>query len=295
MVEALCIGHACYDLSFFLDGFLAENSKSETSLMLEAGGGPAANAAYLLSVWGCRCAFAWLVGDDEYGKRVRAEFQAAGTDTSLLELRPGHCTPVSTILVNRLNGSRTIVNRKATATPLNLSPEALRPFSPGVLVLDGHELSASLAALEAFPRAISILDAGSWREGTAALAGRVTYLAASERFARQACATEPGAADALPETWLGLLRGRYGNAVVITLGERGLVADDGSGPQVVRAQHVRAVDTTGAGDIFHGAFAYGILRGRTFAQALDLATATATLSVQRPGGRQSVPSIRELE
>src|SRR5580698_6735060 len=108
-IDVLCIGHAAYDVSMFVDEFPLENSKRETHTLLEAGGGPAANAAYLLSLWGSSCAFAGLVGDDDYGRRIRKEFEAAGTDVSLLELRSGYQTPLSFILVNRQNGSRTIV------------------------------------------------------------------------------------------------------------------------------------------------------------------------------------------
>jgi sulfofructose kinase len=58
MIEVLCIGHAAYDLSVFVSGFPAENSKGQTDQLLESGGGPAANAAYLLSSWRVSCAFA---------------------------------------------------------------------------------------------------------------------------------------------------------------------------------------------------------------------------------------------
>ncbi|HAB19061.1 MAG TPA: carbohydrate kinase, partial [Verrucomicrobiales bacterium] len=66
-LEALCVGHAAYDVSLFVDGFPLENSKAEIGEALESGGGPAANAAYLLALWGTRTAFAGLVGDDHYG------------------------------------------------------------------------------------------------------------------------------------------------------------------------------------------------------------------------------------
>src|SRR5580704_4261988 len=102
-VKILCIGHASFDLSVTVDAFPAENSKCETRELLEAGGGPAANAAYLLSIWGVHCGFAGLSGDDRYGQRIREEFQAVGTDVSLLELRAGHATPVSFILINQQN------------------------------------------------------------------------------------------------------------------------------------------------------------------------------------------------
>src|SRR5665213_1233633 len=98
-VDVLCIGHAAYDLSVFVDAFPQENSKCETQELLESGGGPAANAAYLLSLWKARCAFAGLVGDDRYGLRIRQEFEEVGTNISLLEMRAGHGTPVSLILI----------------------------------------------------------------------------------------------------------------------------------------------------------------------------------------------------
>src|ERR1017187_1752918 len=107
-VDILCVGHAAFDLCVFVESFPAENSKCETEELLESGGGPAANAAYLLSSWGDRCGFAGLIGDDGYGRRIQEEFRAAGTDISLLELRTGHATPLSILLINKQTGSRTI-------------------------------------------------------------------------------------------------------------------------------------------------------------------------------------------
>ncbi|MCL5096915.1 MAG: PfkB family carbohydrate kinase, partial [Candidatus Omnitrophica bacterium] len=268
MADVLCIGNASFDLSVLSSGFPAENSKAETDTMLEAGGGPAANAAYLLASWGIACAFAGLVGDDHYGRRIAVEFRAAGVDISLLEQRPGHITPLSVILINRNNGSRTIVNRKSKTKPLKLEPEHLIRLSPRVLLFDGHELEASLDALNAFPNVTSILDAGSWREGTAELAGRVNYLAASERFALQACQLPDLDSLEHRRSALRQLRARYRNTVVVTLGERGLIADDGHGLFEMDAFKVKAVDTTAAGDIFHGAFVYGVLREMSFQQNL---------------------------
>ena len=182
-LDVLCVGHAACDVSLFVDQYPQENTKCETHESLEACGGPAANAAWLLSSWGLSTGFAGLVGDDVHGRRTYDEFKAAGTDVSLLELRPGHATPLSIILINRENGSRTIINRKVKAASFSLNAAALLPLKPHVLLFDGHELEASLTAMQVFPDAITILDAGSWREGTAVLAGKVHYLAASERFA----------------------------------------------------------------------------------------------------------------
>src|SRR3569623_1511632 len=132
-VEVLCIGHAAYDVSLFVDGYPAENSKCETQELLEACGGPAANAAWLLSHWGVSCAFAGLVGDDVYGRRIRDEFETAGTDVSLLELRQGHATPLSTILINQRNASRTIVNRMLKGSAFHPDAAFMNAMKPGVL------------------------------------------------------------------------------------------------------------------------------------------------------------------
>jgi sugar/nucleoside kinase (ribokinase family) len=294
-VDVLCIGHAAYDLSAFVDGYPEENTKCEIQALLECGGGPAANAAYLLSLWGLRTAFAGLIGYDRYGERIRQEFESVGTDLTWMEMRPGHATPVSLILINKQNGSRTIVNRKDPNATLFIPPSAFAGLAPKVLLFDGHEPAASLAALEAFPDAISILDAGSWREGTALLAGKIHYLAASERFAQQVTGLTTIDSEATERACLAKLREQFPTKVIVTLGERGLISDDGSGYQRLAAFPARAVDTTGAGDIFHGALAYALATDMPLADGLRLASMTAALSVQIPGGRNSIPPLNRAE
>jgi sugar/nucleoside kinase (ribokinase family) len=288
-VSVLCIGHAAYDLCMRVAAYPAENSKTETDLLLESGGGPAANAAWLLAHWGVPTALAAVVGDDEYGGRILRELQQAGVECSLMETRPGHLTPVSFIIANPANGSRTIINRRAPAQGLKLPGGRLAQLRPRLLLFDGHELAASLAALEAFPSAITVLDAGALREGTEVLSRRVHYLVCSERFAAQL--TGKNDVDADWQSCLRLLQARNGKVAVVTLGEKGLVFSDGRQQGRLPALPVKAVDTTAAGDIFHGAFAFALAQELDFAQALRLATVAAGLSVQRPGGRPSTPEL----
>src|SRR5262245_38390312 len=138
-ISALCIGHASYDLCMGVSGFPAENSKTETDLLIESGGGPAANAAWLLARWGVSTALAGTVGDDEYGCRSLSELRAAGVDCCLVQQRSGHATPLSFIISNRATGSRTIINRKTPGTILHLQLEQLAGLHPRLLLLDGHE------------------------------------------------------------------------------------------------------------------------------------------------------------
>ncbi len=291
-VSALCIGHASWDLCMHVDAYPAENSKAETNQLIESGGGPAANAAWLLGHWGAPTALAALVGQDDYGSKVVKELGDAGIDWSLLEQRAGHHTPVSFIVVNGTTGSRTIINRKAPAGHLDLRLDRLRGMAPQILLFDGHEPEASLAAMNARPSATTVLDAGSLREGTATLAGKVRHLVCSERFAAQVT----GIAD-VPGHWqecVRRLRELYRNTVVITLGAHGCVFDDGEERSQMPALAVEARDTTGAGDIFHGAFAFALLKRMNLRKSLELATVAAGLSVQKPGGRPSIPEFNAV-
>ncbi len=293
-MDVLCVGHAAWDISLFLDGFPAENSKCEIRTMIECGGGPAANAAYLLTLWGVQCALAAAIGADLYGERIVQEFLAAGTDLSLLQRGPDGSTPVSVILVNQANGSRTIVNRKRTESgdSLRLPPVGWKEL-PGVLLFDGHELEASLQALALFPKAQSILDAGSLREGTARLAKEVDYLVSSERFACQLSGLPDLATPENQARALAVLSEYNGKQVVITRGENSILYGANGQVEPFPTFPVRAIDTTAAGDIFHGAMAYGIWQHWPLVETLRLASAAAALSVTVRGGRTSIPSLHD--
>jgi sulfofructose kinase len=296
-MDVLCIGLAGYDLVFPLPEFPREDTKYQTDAMQASGGGPAGNAACLLSRWGRSCGLACVLGDDAWGDRVRAEFAAAGTDLRFSEKRRGHTTPLSCIWVNRQNGSRTIVNHRQAGDPLRLEPSALASsrLRPRLLLADGHEPEAALAAMAAWPRALTVLDAGSLRRGTEMLAPRVDYLVASAQFARAAAGV--GGLESREEQELCLRRLAELNPghLVVTLGQRGLIYRAGGELRRLPAHPVRAVDSTAAGDVFHGAFADGLMRGLPLEAALRLAAVAAALSVTRPGGRDSIPAREEVE
>lgn len=294
-MDVLCIGHVAWDINVFVDGYPAENSKSEIDAMLQCGGGPAGNAAYLMALWGASCGIAAPVGTDDYGRQIVDEFRAVGVDLACLDHSDANVTPVSVIVVNQRNGSRTIINRKP---PLR-EPMRLHPTSAGVvprvLLFDGHELPASLEAIERFPEAKTILDAGSLREGTRELAKRVDYLVSSERFACQLSGVSDLESLENQAKAMKALFAHNGRPVIVTRGERGMLRGDGERVERLPAFAVRAVDTTAAGDIFHGAFAYGILQGMSVDGTLRLAAGTAALSVTVRGGRTSIPTLAQVQ
>ena len=293
-IEILCIGHAAYDIVLPLEDYPAENSKAEIPGLMTSSGGPAANAAHLLASWGVDCAFSGVVGDDHYGREILQDFEQARIDTSLTHCRRNHSTNLSIILVNQQNGSRTIINRKSPAQPLSLDLNDLNEVNPQILLFDGHELEASLAALERFPNAISILDAGSLREGTERLAREVDYLAASERFAKQICLLDELESEENRRKCMQQLHQGKTQPVIVTLGEKGLIYGDENSHQHLPACPVDPIDTTAAGDLFHGALAYGILKKMALVRALTFASIAAALSTTKSGGRASIPKISQV-
>jgi sugar/nucleoside kinase (ribokinase family) len=235
---------------------------------------------------------------------VLEELAQAGTDVSLAHRSEADATPVSIILVNETNGSRTIVNRKtdstATGCRITVRPDWAEP--PQVLLFDGHEPQASLEAMTLFPHARTILDAGSARPGAVELARRVDFLVASERFARQILGSSSGrgeTSDPLSPAWqaaaIEALHRHNGREVVVTLGERGLLHGTTGRFTHLPAFPVKAIDTTAAGDIFHGAFAYGVFAGLPWGETLRVASATAALSTTLRGGRSSIPSLDQVQ
>jgi sugar/nucleoside kinase (ribokinase family) len=293
VIDVLCIGHAAWDVVVSVPDFPAEDTKTEAIDLVESGGGPAANAAYLLSKWRVRCAFAGVVGDDSAGSRIAQEFQDIGADITGLVVRKDHSTPVSVIVVNEKTGSRTIVTHKAPTQPLSLV--TLPILAPHVLLFDGHEPKAAFEAMDRFPNAKTVLDAGSNREGMAELASRVDYLVASERFACQIAGLSALNSQADRASAIAALHQVNGRPVVITLGQRGLVHGTASSFEQLPAFPARATDTTAAGDIFHGAFAYGILTGLPWLETLRLASVAAALSIELPGGRPSIPTLARVQ
>lgn len=293
-MDILCIGHAAYDLTLPLEEYPRENEKYTIKKSIESGGGPAANAAYLLSKWGVKTGFIGLIGGDIYGQRILNEFRKVGTDLSLLKIEENYATPFSTILVHKKNGSRTIINRKAPYQEKKIESKVFKKFYPKIILMDGHELHASLQALETFPKAISILDAGSLRESTKMLAEKVDYVVASEKFIKQYHKIENFHGIQDYERVIKEQKKDCPGQIIITLGEKGLIYEEEGNVFKMDAYKVKAIDTTAAGDIFHGAFTYGMLKGFSFVKNLKFSSIAAALSVEKLGGRPSIPDLNKV-
>jgi sulfofructose kinase len=286
-VDVLCVGHACYDLVFCVDHHPDADEKTFAEKLLGCGGGPAANAAVTVSRLGLKSAFAGYLGNDFYGQQHLEEFsqEAVNTDLVVCGERP---TPLSAILV-KPDGRRTVVNYKGETAPLPADSMDLSRWHPQVILFDGHEPEVSLALMEAIKdRGVStVLDAGSVHRGSLKLLEQVDYAVVSQKFARECTGKENPQSAALK-------LGRHCPAVVITLGEAGLVWKNEDGSGSLPAFSIDAVDTTGAGDAFHGAFAAGLAYGKSWNDLLTYASAVAAQCCTKYGGRPAIPTAQDL-
>ncbi len=276
IIDVLCIGHAAYDLIFSVAQHPASDEKVVADEFMACGGGPAANAAVQVARLGLNSAFAGYLGQDLYGDKHLQELAAAGVNCDYI-VRGSSPTPLSTILV-KPNGQRALINFKGETQALAATALDFSKLTPKTVLFDGHEPNLSLASLaNCTQRNIpTVLDAGSLHTGTRMLMQQVTYLVCSEKFACQFAGDASTALQQLAE---------LAPAVVITLGERGLIWRRGVEHGRLSAYQINCVDSTGAGDAFHGAFAAALSCGLGWQEILRYASAAGSLCCTQMGAR----------
>lgn len=237
---------------------------------------------------GVACRFAGVVGDDDAGRRIRQTLDAEGVDGAFLATRPGGESQRAFIMVEQGSGRRTIVWRRPVGEPLR-PDEVPEDFLAGssLLLLDGLMADASLhAARLARSRGIPVMvDAGRMRPGMLELARQCDYVVAAEQFFLDR------GWDRTPGHFKALAAGLGAPVVTVTLGAGGSLTWEGGEPFLVPAFKVEAVDTTGAGDVFHGGYGYGILQGWGVRETVIFASALAALKCRRVGAQRGTPRL----
>jgi sulfofructose kinase len=283
-IDVLCVGHASYDLIFSVNHHPGADEKIVADDLLSCGGGPAANAAVCVSKLGLTSAFAGYLGRDLYGDRHFQELNASCVNTQLI-IRGASPTPLSAILVSP-DGKRCLINYKGDTQALSADALDFTNVQAKVILFDGHEpfISLPLAEKARQCKIPTVLDAGSMHEGTLALMRHVDYLVCSEKFANQYAGNERKALSQLAE---------LASVVVITLGEKGLIWQRGNEQGAVPAYPITSIDTTGAGDAFHGAFAAALAIGMDWQSVLRYASAAGALCCMKMGARLGLPNPKE--
>jgi ribokinase len=275
-----------------VDRFPQTDTKKEVLVWEEQGGGPVATALAALSRLGITCRFSGVTGDDREGAAIRQSLIEEGVDVAGLVKRASASSQTAFIAIERSEGTRTIFWKRPTGDPLRM--EELPPNFLGnadFLLLDGLMRDVSLfAARQARKEGVPVmLDAGRIREGMLELARLSNYVVGSEEFAR-----ELGWEDD-PGSFRREVRRLGFGITTITLGARGSVTIADDEVIICPAFPVEVVDTTGAGDAFHGGYLYGLLRKWPLKDTIRFASAVAAMKCRKVGGRAGLPRLPEVQ
>lgn len=295
----LCAGNLTEDILTWPVDEVVFNTTVWVHDIITSSGGNGANTSYAIARLGGRVRLLGLTGNDEAGSRVIAQLHEAGVD-----MRVARCelpTP-RTVVIVRSDGARSFLHRpgasrEAFAEPIEFSAELIagcshfhlaNPFS--MPKMRAH----AAAALESARQAglSTSLDTGwdslgQWMEVIGPCLPHLDLLFVNEDEAAELSGErDPAAASAF-------FRDRGVRTTVVKLGAEGCAIHDGVAETRVPAFAVKAVDTTGAGDCFAGAFLAGLQRSMTVVEAARLANAAGALNVQRPGATAGLVSYEE--
>jgi sugar/nucleoside kinase (ribokinase family) len=290
-VDLVGVGLNATDTLISLPHYPARGSKIEYSHATVMPGGQAATTVVACQRWGMRTRYVGKLGNDDVGRLHRETFAAEGVEARLVTVSEG-ASPQSLILVDD-GGERTVLCRRDER--LILKPEDLDRewiLQARVLHLDGYDTAAATMAA-GWARSASIpvvADLDETYPGVEELIEKIDYLIVSRDFPCRLMG------DGDLESALRRMQARYGCLLTAaTLGQDGVLAWDGKQLTHRRAYRVPVVDTTGAGDIFHAGFIYGLHRGWPLEQQLDFACAAAALNCTAVGARGGIESVEEIE
>jgi sulfofructose kinase len=291
-VDIVGVGLNATDTIIRLPHFPAFNSKVEFRVADVLPGGQVATAVTACARWGLKVRYIGKIGDDAAALLQQEEMRKVGVEAHWIVVP--HCQSQSAfILVDENTGERTVLWKRDPQ--LELRPEELERgwiANAKLLHVDGHDCaSAAQAARWAREAHIPVTaDLDNLYPGVEALLEYVDYAITSQEFPARLC----GSQDLFVS--LPLLASRFGcRLVAATLGADGVLAWDGCRFHYAPAFEIKAVDTTGAGDVFHAAFAYSLLRDDELRGSLEFSCAAAGLACTGLGARGGIAPIEQIE
>jgi sugar/nucleoside kinase (ribokinase family) len=253
-------------------------------------GGQMATAMCACASLGLRAKYVGVTGTDDNGRRIRAELQGRNVDISDLVIRDVE-NRFAVILVDETTGDRIVLwdrDDRLRLRDQELPVDAIATAS--VVHVDDvdDEVAIRAAKVARDAGAMVTSDIDRLTDRTEQLAGAVTHAI----FAAHVPPHLAGTNDM--EAALRALHEKFGNVVVVTMGDHGAMAFDGDRIHRVPAFPVHAIDTTGAGDVFRGGFIYALVHRLPIDEALRMANAAAAVSCTRLGALNGVPTLAEV-
>jgi sulfofructose kinase len=290
-VDVVGVGLNATDTLIKVLRYPERGSKVESESVSVLPGGQVASAVIACQHWGLKTRYVGKLGDDFAADLHRQEFASAGVEAQIITAH-GRASHQSFILVDP-NGERTVVRRQDER--LVLQPGEIKRewiSKARVLLIDGCDTAAAtVAAKWAREAEIPVIaDFDEAYSGIEELIKNVDYLIVSRDFPRMIC----GESDL--KSSLSRLQSRFNcRLTAATLGIDGVLAWTGERFHHAAAFRVPAIDTTGAGDIFHAGFIYALLAGWPLTRQLDFACAAAALNCTANGARGGIRAADEIE
>ncbi|MBR4749805.1 MAG: hypothetical protein IK083_09600 [Abditibacteriota bacterium] len=255
----------------------------------QQGGGPVATAMVASARLGGEVTLYSFIGDDATGGDIVKELRAEGIDCRIPCI-PDANSAFSYIYINPENADRTIFHRPASAIAKMSIPDGMFDFSvidgaSALLIDDFYPHLPVLASDYARKKGVTVIADLKPSEANMALVKNTDILIAPSYYPG-----ELGCADH-PEKALEVMHGMGIKIAIVTLGSEGWIYSDGSTVKKGNAYKVKAVDTNGAGDTFHGAFTYAYSIGYSLDRCCDFASAVAGLKCTKAGGRAGIPDF----
>ena len=288
-----CVGLGVNALDYLsiLDPYPRLDDKVDVVKSSIQGGGPVPTALVTLAKQGVKVCYIGKMGDDADGELVRTQLEREGVDTRFVIVDKKIRTSKAYIWVDKKSGKRTVAldrDRKNLLTKRELG--FLDSVSTNYLHLDAREPQINImAALWAKRQQAQVcLDVGSLRKGVEQVFPCVDHLIVSKGFA---CGFTKVSVPAI--ACRKLMKHKF-STVVITIGVEGCIF--GTDGEIFHSPgfEVKVVDTTGAGDVFHGAFIYGLIQNWSTEKTARLANACAAMKCRRLGGRAGIPTLKEV-
>ncbi|MEE9682773.1 sugar kinase [Lelliottia amnigena] len=285
MARIACVGITVLDRIWYLADLPKEGGKYVANNYTEVGGGPAATAAVAAAKLGADVDFIGRVGDDDTGSRLLAELESLGVNTRFTRIFKGARSSQSAVLVDA-SGERIIANYPSPDLPEEADWLQDIDFSQWDVVLadvrwhDGAKQALTLARQQGVT---TVLDADITPQDIAEL------VALSDHAAFSAPGLQRMTQIAEAESALKKAQTLTNGHVYVTQGKDGCYWLEKGALSYLPAFQIDVVDTTGAGDVFHGALAVGLAQNQPTQDAVRFASAVAALKCTRPGGRAGIP------
>lgn len=290
MTQVVCVGIAVLDRIYRVDRFWTRPGKHRATERSVAGGGVAANAAVTVVRLGGAARFCGVLGDDETGRAILDDLRNDGVDVDWVDVVEGAQSPESVVQIDS-NGERLIVNHASPDLFQRTIAASDVTAGAAAVLVDMRWNDGAAAALEAAQRSKvpAIVDCDHDPTDSPAILEQATHVVFGAETLRQwTDSTRLGAG-------LEVAQERTGAWVGVTDGVHGTFWLEDNELRHQPAFRVDAVDTLGAGDVFHGAFALALAEGRGEEDAIVWASAAAALKCTRFGGRAGIPNRAELD